>query len=265
MADGLLIGQPETICRRLEQLGESKADYEIIPCDDSMQSVQLAAEQIHRGQAGVIMKGAMQTSELLRGVLDGKNDLRDGSALSVCGNFELPNLPKGARRRLITITDPALNIRPDLTMKEAILQNALRLRRALGDENPKAAVIAASEQVSAKIPESADARDLQEKARQGAFGICCVEGPLSLDIAIDPEAAAWKGVQTPVAGDADILLMPDLISANVLAKAMTSLSGAGTAGIVMGARVPVILVSRAASAQDKFYSIALAAYAAAKL
>lgn len=258
LADAILIGDPAEILSLLEELGESPANYTLHAAENETAAVRIAAELVQCGDAGVIMKGKMQTADLMRGVLKKENGLRAGQVLSVCGNYQMKDAQ--GEMRILTVTDPALNVRPNLETKKAMLENAIHLRNALGDTNPKVAIIAANELVNPKIPESVDAAELKEMAQAGTFGICKVEGPISLDLALNPDAVASKGYKGEVAGDANILVMPDLISANVLAKSITDIAGNATAGVVMGAKVPMVLVSRASPAEDKFNSIALASF-----
>ncbi len=258
----ILIGNQEKICALLHTMGESTADYEIVHRTEVGQTVACAAELVCTGSANIIMKGNMQTAELMSNVLKKENHLRDSDVLSVCGNYVMDPWPNGFGPKILSVTDPALNVHPNLNQKKAILQNAVRLRHALGEENPSVAVIAANEKVSPKIQETVDADILKQMSRRGEITGCVVEGPISLDLAINPEAVAIKGYQSPVAGNADLLLMPDLVSANVLAKGITDIAGGETAGLVLGAKVPIVLVSRASTASDKYNSIALAAYVA---
>lgn len=264
IAEGILIGNQEQVESILTKLGDHLSNYEFIPAEGAEQAVAKAAELVRRGEAGVMMKGKLQTGELMSNVLKKENGLRDSKVLSVCGNFHLPQYINSMRPRIFSITDPALNVRPDLEAKRAMLENAVRLRHAMGDEMPKVAVIAATETVNPKMSETVDAQQLKEWNLSGVITGCTVEGPISLDLAMNPESAAIKGYESPVAGDADLLVMPDLVSANVLAKSITELAGGTTAGIVLGARVPIVLVSRASTASDKFYSVAQAAYIATR-
>ena len=261
-AEAYLIGDPQSIRERLTDQGERAEDYEILPGETPEQAVRVAAELVRKGQVGAIMKGKMQTADLMRNVLKAENGLRDSAVLSVCGNFEWRGASPNPLGGILTVTDPALNVHPGLEQKKAILENAVRLRRALGDECPRVAAIAANEVVSPKIPETVDAGALKEMNLRGEIQNCLVEGPISLDLALRPEAAELKGYRSPVAGNAGVLLMPDLVSANVLAKSLTEIAGCDTAGVVLGARVPIILVSRSSTAADKYNSIALAAYIA---
>ena len=254
IADGILIGKEPKIREILNQLGEDAGDYEIVPCADPAESVRIAADFVHRGNAGVIMKGRMETAEIIRGILDRDNSLRTDSRLSVTGLFETK-----AYHKIFGITDVAITPYPDLQMKKNIITNATTLFHALGQENPKVAVLAAVEKAIPKMKETMDASQLKQMGLSGEITSCVIEGPVSFDLAISSEAANLKGYHSSVAGDADIFVVPDLVCGNVLAKGLTCLAGAVTAGIVLGAKVPIVLVSRAATAEDKYYSIATAA------
>ena len=163
------------------------------------------------------------------------------------------------------MSDPALNTYPDFDAKKAIVVNAVKMLNALGYDRPKIAVLASVEKVNPKMPDTVDADALKKLSECGDIKNCVIEGPISLDLAISKESAKIKGYESPVAGDADLLIVPDINSGNLLAKSLTLLAGAQTAGCVLGAKVPAILVSRSAEASDKYYSIALAACIAAGL
>ena len=257
IAEAVLIGDEGEISRILTELGDDPSQYQIIPEDSIDAAVKTAADLIHTGEADAIMKGKLQTGEILRGILKKENGLRTDRSLSVTGIFQAPGYHK-----MFGVTDVAITPHPDLSGKKSILLNALDLLHALGLENPKVAVIAAAETVSPKLQETVDADALKQMNQNGEIEGCIVEGPISLDLATEPEAAEIKNYNSPVAGDADLLLLPDLVSANALAKCVTGMAGGRTSGIVLGAAVPVILVSRAARAEEKFNSIALAAVSA---
>ena len=254
LVEALLIGQRPLIERRLEELGKSRDDYTIIAAPSIEASLALAVEQIHAGQANILMKGHLETGDFMRAILNKENQLRQGSLLSVAGLYELERYEK-----LLAVTDQAINTYPDLDAKRAILENALSLLRGIGIALPKVAILAAVEKVNPKMRETVDAAALRQLNAEGQISGCVVDGPLSLDIATSKEAAEIKGYRSEVAGDADLLLVPDLVCGNVFVKALTGFAGATTAGTVLGAKVPVVLTPRSAEASDKFYSIALAA------
>ncbi|MGN0734852.1 MAG: phosphate acyltransferase [Anaerovoracaceae bacterium] len=257
IAEAYLIGNKEKTLDILKELSEDPENYTIIECNDVNESVAVAARLVNEGKAGAIMKGKMQTGEIMHGVLNRDNGLRTDRSLSVTGLFETPGYHK-----MFAITDVAITPHPDLAAKKAILLNALDLLHALGLEEPKVAAIAAAETVSPKLQETVDADKLKQMYLSGEITGCVVEGPISLDLATEKEAVEVKGYVSPVAADADLFLMPDLVSGNVFAKCVTGMAGGRTGGIVLGAKVPVILVSRAARAEEKLNAIALATVAA---
>ncbi len=257
LVEAILIGEQALIEQRLDELNENAADFTIVNADSIEQSLEKAVAAIHAGEANVLMKGHLETGDFMRAILKKENNLRKGALLSVAGFYELDRYPK-----LLAVTDQAINTYPDLDGKKAILENAVDLLHSVGFENPKVAVLAAVEKVNPKMQETIDADALKQMNAKGEITGCVVDGPLSLDIAISKEAAEIKGYKSEVAGDADLLVVPDLVCGNVFVKALTELAGATTAGTVVGAKVPVVLTPRSAQASDKFYSIALAAYSA---
>lgn len=221
--------------------------------DDPAEAAQAAVAAIRSGEAQLLMKGLVQTADLMRAVLHREAGLRTGRALSHACVVQVPGWP-----RLLHITDIALNVAPDLNRKADIVRNQVQVAHALGNQLPKVAAIAAVETVNPDMVATLDARALQEMAERGALGECVVQGPLALDLALSAEAGATKGVSGPVVGAADVLLMPALEAGNVLYKGLVCLAGASSAGIVVGARCPIVLLSRSDSAAAKLNSIALA-------
>ena len=200
------------------------------------------------------MKGSLHTDELMSEVMKRDTGLRTGRRVSHAFIMDVPTYPKP-----LIITDAAINIQPTLEDKVDIVQNAIDLVRALGIEQPKVAILSAVETVSPKIPSTIEAAALCKMAQRGQITGGLLEGPLALDNAISPEAARIKGITSPVAGHADILVVPDLEAGNMLAKNLTFLSNADAAGIVLGARVPIVLTSRADSVMTRMASCAVAA------
>jgi phosphotransacetylase len=257
LIEALLIGERGVIEERLSEQGVNVADFQIVAAANTDECLVRAVEMIHSGEANVLMKGHLETGDFMRAILNRDNDLRKGSLLSVAGFYEV-----GSYHKLFAVSDQAINTYPDLETKRAILENAVALLHAFGVEVPKVAVLAAVEKVNPKMKETVDADALKTMNREGVISGCIVDGPLSLDIATDKKAAQIKGYVSEVAGDADLLIVPDLVCGNVFVKALTGFAGATTAGTVVGAKVPVVLTPRSAEASDKFYSIALAAYTA---
>jgi phosphate acetyltransferase len=198
------------------------------------------------------MKGSLHTDELMAAVLSSTNGLRTGRRVSHVFAMDLPSHP-----RLLFITDAAINIDPDLDVKADICRNAIDLARLLGIETPKVAILSAVETVNPKLPGTIDAAALCKMADRGQITDGVLDGPLAFDNAISADAARTKGIVSPVAGQADILLVPMLETGNMLAKQLQYLAGAEAAGIVVGARVPIALTSRADSVRSRLASAAL--------
>ncbi|MBN3821363.1 bifunctional enoyl-CoA hydratase/phosphate acetyltransferase, partial [Paraburkholderia sp. Se-20369] len=213
-----------------------------------------AVALVRAGEAGALMKGSLHTDELLAEVVRADSGIRTERRLSHVFIMDVPTY-----RKPLFITDAAVNIRPTLEQKVDIVQNAIDLARALGVERPKVAILSAVETVSSKLPSTLDAAALCKMAERGQITGGALDGPLAFDNAISPEAARLKHLGSDVAGDADILLTPDLEAGNMLAKELTFLANADAAGIVLGARVPIILTSRADSERTRMASCAVAA------
>ncbi len=220
--------------------------------DDPAEAAREAVAAVRRGEAQFLMKGLLQTATIMRAVLDREQGLRTGRALSHACVFEVPGWHK-----LIFLTDVALNVAPNLDRKADIIRNQVIMAQALGVRRPRVACLAAVETVNPDMPATVDARKLQEMGERGELGECDVQGPLALDLAVSPEAGKTKGVTGPVVGDADILLAPDIEAGNMLYKGLVYFAKARPAGIIMGAKCPVVLLSRADSADAKLMSIAL--------
>jgi phosphate butyryltransferase len=216
--------------------------------------VEAAVRAVRSGQAQMLMKGLVATSMFLRGVLNKEWGLRKRALLSHVAVFEgrEPN-------RLILLTDVAMNIAPDLGAKVQIIENAVEMAHRLGIARPRVAAIAAVETVTADMPATLEAAALAKMSDRGQIKGCVVDGPLALDNALSIEAARHKGIDSPAAGCADVLLMPDIEAGNVLYKALGLLSDRPLAAVILGAAAPVVLTSRADSDETKFNSIALAA------
>ena len=235
---------------------EHKLDISGMRIEEAATSAEAARRAValaREGTAKILMKGALHTDELLHEVLRPEAGLRTSLRLSQVYVMDVPSYPKP-----LLITDAAVNIAPDLPEKAAILQNAIGLAHVLGIETPRAAVVAAVETVNPAMRATMDAAALAKMAERGQITGAIVDGPLGLDNAISPQAAAQKHIKSPVAGQADILLVPDLETGNMLAKQLTFLANADAAGIVLGASVPIILTSRADSDRARLASAAIA-------
>jgi phosphotransacetylase len=229
----------------------------IVDAPDSPSAAAKAVELIRKGEAELLMKGSLHTDELMAAVVSREGGLRTGRRISHVFVMDIPTYHK-----VLIVTDGAINIAPSLEDKVDICQNAIDLATALGRENPKVAILAAVETVTSKMPATIDAAALCKMSERGQIKGGTLDGPLAFDNAISKQAAETKGIRSEVAGDPDILLAPDLEAGNILAKQLTFLARADSAGLVLGARVPVILTSRADSVRSRIASCAVAMLAA---
>jgi phosphate butyryltransferase len=253
----LLIGNEAVMRRELQALGENPADYALVPADTHEEIVTRAAGLVNEGRAHFLMKGLIQTGEMMKYLLGDKCHFRTGQPMSHLALIHIPNYHK-----LVGLTDSALNIQPSLEQKKSILTNAVKAMRRMDFDTPKVAVLAAVEQVNQKMPETQDAAALKAMNAAGEIPDCVVEGPISYDLAISRESAELKGYASPVSGDVDLFVAPNIAAANILIKALRYSATAGSAGFVVGGKVPLVLTSRAAEAGAKYLPILLAAAAA---
>ena len=256
LIEPVLIGPPQRLQAVAEQAGRDLQGLRIEPVAHSHAGAARAAELAAQGQVQLLMKGSLHTDELLGAVLANPL-LRTGRRLSHVFRFDVPSYPKP-----LLLTDAAVNIAPTLEEKADIVRNAIALAQALGVPRPKVALLSAVETVTAKIGSTLDAAALCKMAERGQIAGALLDGPLAFDNAISAEAARIKGIVSPVSGDADILVLPDLESGNVAAKLLEYLAGAASCGVVLGARVPIALTSRADGAAARVASAALAAVVA---
>ena len=250
----ILVGPPDKIHAVAAEAGLDISKLEIVPAPHSHAAAQTAVELIRAGRGSLLMKGSLHTDELMGAVVRKDTGLRTARRVSHVFIMDVPTYPK-----LLFITDAAINIAPTLEDKVDIVQNAVDLARALGIAEPKVAILSAVETVNPKIPSTIDAAALCKMAERGQITGAQLDGPLALDNAISLEAARIKHIVSPVAGQADILVVPDLEAGNMLAKNLTFLANADAAGIVLGARVPIVLTSRADSVTTRMASCAVAA------
>jgi len=229
---------------------------EIIDAPHSHASAAAAVQVVREGRAQLLMKGSLHTDELLGAVVARETGLRTGRRLSHAFIMDVPTYHK-----VLIVTDAAINIAPTLEEKADICQNAIELAQSLGVPEPKVAILAAVETVTSKMPATLDAAALCKMADRGQIRGGLLDGPLAFDNAISKDAAKTKGITSEVAGDPDILLAPDLEAANILAKLLTFLANSDSAGVVLGAKVPVILTSRADSVRARIASCAVAVLA----
>jgi len=250
----VLVGPEGEIGRLATSLGLDLGPCRLIDQPDPRAAADAAVAMARRGEVHALMKGSLHTDALMAAVVDGRTGIRTERRISHVFVLDVPSYPKP-----LFVTDAAINIFPTLEDKADIARNAIDLAHALGIARPKLAILSAVESVSSKIPSTIDAAALCKMADRGQIDGAVLDGPLALDNAIDREAAAIKHIASPVAGDADILLVPDLEAGNMLAKELTFLTDADAAGIVLGARVPIILTSRADKVRTRLASCAVAA------
>ncbi len=253
LIEPVLVGQKEKITEICQLIQFNLKQVEIIQENNPQISCQTAVQLIREGKADFLMKGLVGTGTLLKAVLDKENGIRKKSLMSHVSLFETPYYHK-----LIGISDVAMNISPSLEEKVAIIENAVEVFQNLGYKNPKIAILAAVEVVNPKMQATIDADTLTKMNQQHQINNCIVEGPLAFDNAVSKDAAKLKGITGKVAGDADLLIVHDINVGNVLYKALNFMGGAISAAVIMGAKVPIVLTSRADSEKSKLMSIALA-------
>jgi phosphotransacetylase len=249
----ILVGPADKIAATAESAGIDLTRLEIVDVPHSVAAAAKAVELIREGRAEVLMKGSLHTDELMSSIVARDGGLRTARRISHAFVMDVPTYHK-----VLIITDAAINIAPTLEDKVDICQNAIDLAISLGRERPKVAILAAVETVTSKMPATLDAAALCKMAERGQIKGGILDGPLAFDNAISKAAAKTKGIQSVVAGDPDILLAPDLEAGNILAKQLSFLANADSAGLVLGARVPVILTSRADSVRSRIASCAVA-------
>lgn len=253
LVKGYLVGDEAEIRSIAKELGFDLGDFEIIDEKDKVKASELAVRLVSEGKADIVMKGLVDTSVILKAVLNKEFGLRTGSVLSHVAVFSAP-----AYHKLFLLTDAAMNIAPDLRTKKQIIENALVVARALEIDQPNVAVLCAKEKVTESMPATVDAGELVKMSRAGEIKGCTVGGPFALDNVISKKAAEIKGITDPMAGEGDILLAPNIESGNVLYKSLIYFADARSAGTIVGAKAPIVLTSRADSDELKLYSIALA-------
>jgi phosphate acetyltransferase len=253
LIEPMLVGPVERIRRAAGQVGLDIGGVELVDAEHSHAAAAKAVELVHAGRAEALMKGSLHTDELMGAVVSKTGGIRTERRLSHCFIMDVPGHPDP-----LIITDAAVNIAPDLDAKVDIIQNAIDLAHAMGAEQVRVAILSAMETVTTKVPSTIEAAALCKMAERGQITGAVLDGPLALDNAISPEAAAIKKIASPVAGRANILVVPDLEAGNMLAKSLSFLARADAAGIVLGARVPIILTSRADSLLSRLASCAVA-------
>jgi phosphate butyryltransferase len=250
-----LIAEPARLVPLLDKMGLAWAKDCIVPATDAADAARKGVQLVREGKSDALMKGNLQTGLFLKAVLDKEQGLRGDGLLSQCGVYENP-----LNGKLLFITDCAMNIAPDVMQKKQILENAVRLAVKLGIATPKVAVLAALENVNLDMPETVDAAVLSKMADRGQIRGCIVDGPFALDNALSAESAQHKGFSSPVAGDLDILLVPDIKTGNAVHKSIVFFTPIKNAANCLGAQAPVIMTSRADHMEIKLFSIALGCF-----
>ncbi|MBV9238259.1 MAG: phosphate acetyltransferase [Xanthobacteraceae bacterium] len=250
----ILVGPKAKVTAAASEHGVDISRFELIDAPHSEAAAAKAVQLVHEAKGELLMKGSLHTDELMRAVTSSATGLRTARRISHVFVMDVPTYAE-----TLFITDAAINIAPDLDAKHDIVQNAIDLFTQIGLGKPRVAILSAVETVTTKIPSTIEAAALCKMADRGQITGGVLDGPLAFDNAIDPEAARIKGIVSPVAGRAQILVVPDLEAGNMLAKNLTFLAQADAAGIVLGARVPIILTSRADSVRTRMASCAVAA------
>lgn len=253
ISDPILIGSKEETLDLAKKLGLDISAFRFIETSSLEEAAEMGVRLVSSGEADYIMKGLVDTSILLKAVLNKEWGLRTNSLISHVMVYEVNTYPK-----LLYLTDGGMNLYPDVEDKAKIIDNATAVARAMGNKEIRVAVLAAKEKVNPKMQATVDAAELERLGREGRFGDdVVVEGPMALDLALSKEAVQIKKFPGKVAGEADVLLVPNIEMGNGIGKTITYLAGGKSAGIIMGAKVPVVLVSRSDDKETKLYSIAL--------
>lgn len=250
----ILVGEKDAIQSTLNSLSIDASHYTIHDEKDSVKACEQSVKLVSQGEGDFLMKGYVDTSIILRAALNKEEGLRTQNRLSHVSVMEIPTYHK-----LLLMSDGAMNIAPEAEIKREIIENGVNVAHAIGIANPNVGCIAAVEKVNPKMPATLDAEKLIALQQNNTIKGCRVGGPFAIDNAIDKEAAKHKGIQDPMAGDVDFLLMPQIESGNVFYKSMMFLANAKSASVIAGAKKPIVLTSRADSTESKFYSIALSA------
>ena len=254
IAEPIFVGDKEEIVEEASHIDLDLNVFEIIDVKDKAEACKKAVSLVSEGRAHILMKGIVDTSTILRAALDGNAGLRTGNILSHVAVFEVDGYDK-----LFYITDAGMNIAPDLEHKKQIIENVVKVAHSLGNIEPKVAILAAVEKVNPKMQATLDAEALVKMNLSGEIKDCILGGPFALDNAVSLEAAKHKGINHPVAGKADILLVPSIEAGNILYKSIVYFAKGKSSGIVIGSKVPIIVTSRADSDIAKLNSISIGA------
>ncbi len=254
LADLMLIGNPQLIAPAMGSGPDTKRNLEIVPAGSAAEALRKAVETAHEGKADIIMKGGIETSTMMKALLHEESGIRTGRLLS---DIFILEFPPRHENKFVMITDGGMAIAPDLNNKVELIANAVEVAHALGNPNPKVAVLSATEFILPNLPSTVDAAALSKMNERGQIKGCLVDGPFALDNAISEEAAAEKRLASPVAGHAEILIAANIESANSLAKSTTYFAGLRLAHVIVGGRVPILIPSRADKSDAKLLSAAL--------
>lgn len=256
LTEPVLIGHRAEIKEILQRLSVEFSDDKIINTESDSEASEKTVALVNEGKADFIMKGRLQTADLLKAVVNKEKGLRTGKVMSHVAILEIP-----AYHKLIAVTDGGMMLYPDAEEKKQIIENAVDVFLAMGYECPKVAVLAAVETVNPKMRETVDADVLKKMNQMGEIKNCIVEGPISVDLTFNRESARIKGYESPVTGEADILIVPNIATGNIMSKALLELADGKMAGMIVGAKVPVVLTSRGSTSEEKYLSLVLSASA----
>ncbi len=250
LLDYILVGDENKIREIAHEHGIDNFSGSVINCTDEKESAEITVRLVRDGKADFLQKGLMQTKTILKAVLNKEYGIPTGNLMSNVALLEIPGYHK-----IVGVTDGGMIMYPTYEQKEGMIKNAVRMFNYMGYDKPKVAAICALEIVNPKMPETVDAANLKAACERGELGECYVEGPISTDIAFKKEAAEIKEFDSPVAGDADIVLVPNISAGNMMVKGMLLFGGAKMAGVVMGAKCPIALNSRSATFEEKYYAL----------
>lgn len=260
IANAILVGDEDEIVKIANEIDMDLSNFEVVDVKDKVEACRVAVKLVRDKKASLPMKGFVDTSVILKAVLDKEIGLKTGNLISHVGLLEVSGFD-----RMFLLSDSAMTIAPTLENKVDIINSSVKIAHALGNEEPKVAVLCAVEKVNPKMSATLDAAELTKMNEEGKITGCLVKGPLAVDNAVSIEAAKHKGINHPVAGNADILIAPDIEAGNILNKSMEYFARAEKAGVIMGAKTPIILTSRASSDISKLHSIALGVLVVQKL
>lgn len=252
----ILVGDKKLIDAALSEFGATVPEEDIYDIPDIAESAKFAVQLVREGKANLLMKGKLDTSVMLRPVVNKETGIGKGGVMSHFTAFEVPNYHK-----LLVPVDGGMVTYPTLEQKKSIIENTVGALRAMGYDEVKVGVLACVEKVNPKMPETVEADELKQMNLRGEITGCIVEGPISYDCAVSKEIADFKGFHSPVAGDADVLIAPNIHAGNIMGKMLACTAGAKMAGFIVGAKVPIVLTSRGSSPLEKYNSIAIAAAA----